>query len=128
MLTRRNFVAALSFFAVTRPTFAAEKTAYTPSAFAAAQAAGAPILVEIFAPWCPTCRAQQPILGRLEAQPKFRGLKVFRVDFDNQKDVVRSFGAMSQSTLIMFKGRKEIGRTVGDTDPGSIAALLDAGL
>lgn len=128
MLTRRDFVAALSFLALTRRAFAAEKTAYAPAAFAAAQAAGAPILVEIFAPWCPTCRAQQPILERLEAEPKFKALKVFRVDFDNQKEIVRSFGVKSQSTLIMFKGQQETGRTVGDTDAGSIAALLNTAL
>jgi thioredoxin 1 len=128
MLTRRDLVAALSFVAAARPAFAAEKTSFTSNGFAAAQAAGAPILVEIFASWCPTCRAQQPILSKLESESKFKALKVFKVDFDNQKDVVRAFGARSQSTLIMFKGKQETGRTVGDTDPGSIAALLDSAL
>ncbi|MDB5611221.1 MAG: Thiol-disulfide isomerase or thioredoxin [Bradyrhizobium sp.] len=30
-----------------------------------------------------------------------------------------------QSTLITFKGSQETGRSVRDTDPSSIAALLD---
>jgi thioredoxin 1 len=30
-----------------------------------------------------------------------------------------------QSTLIAFKGEHETGRSVGDTDPSSIAALLN---
>jgi thioredoxin 1 len=33
-----------------------------------------------------------------------------------------------QSTLIAFKGDKEEGRSVGDTDRKSIAALLDKSL
>jgi len=41
---------------------------------------------------------------------------------------VRAFGARSQSTLIAFKGAKETARSVGDTDAGSIADLLDTTL
>jgi thioredoxin 1 len=104
---------------------AAETQDYNAKAFAAAQAAGKPILVEIHASWCPTCKAQLPILGELEKQDKFKNLMVFRVDFDSQKDAVRAFGARVQSTLITFKGTKETGRSVGDTNAASIASLLD---
>jgi len=103
-------------------------TPYSADAFKAAQAAGGPILVEIHADWCPTCKAQVPILEKLTADPKFRDLKVFRVDFDAMKPVVKEFGANMQSTLIVFKGAAETGRSVGDTAPASIAALLDKSL
>jgi thioredoxin 1 len=128
MPTRRTLLAAALFSAAGFPALAAELAPYTPEGFAAAQAAGAPILVDIFAPWCPTCKAQQPILDKLENAPKFGALKVFRVDFDSQKDVVRRFKATTQSTLIVFKGAAETGRSVGDTDAASIAALLDKAL
>ena len=104
---------------------AAEKVDYDAQSFTAAQAAGKPILVEIHASWCPTCKAQEPILGNLERQDKFKNLVVFRVDFDSQKDAVKAFGARMQSTLITFKGSQETGRSVGDTNPASIATLLD---
>ncbi len=103
---------------------AAEVTPFTPAAFTAAQKAGEPILVEITAPWCPTCKAQKPILGKLEAQPQFKALHVFEVDFDSQKDVVRGFNARAQSTLIAFKGAQEVARSVGDTQPDSIGELV----
>ena len=38
---------------------------------------------------------------------------------------MKSFGAGMQSTLIAFKGERETGRSVGDTDRASIAALLN---
>jgi thiol-disulfide isomerase/thioredoxin len=107
---------------------AAEIAPFTPDAFAAAQKAGKPILVDIKASWCPTCHAQAPILGKLEEQAKFKDLVVLEVDFDTQKNVVRQFGARTQSTLIAYKGAKEATRSVGDTNPGSIATLLDATL
>ena len=103
---------------------AAAVAPFTPAAFAAAQKAGEPILVEITAPWCPTCKAQKPILGKLEAEPQFKDLHVFEVDFDSQKDVVRGFNARAQSTLIAFKGAREVARSVGDTQPDSIGDLV----
>ncbi|HEX2527848.1 MAG TPA: thioredoxin family protein [Geminicoccus sp.] len=104
--------------------FAAETMAYTEQAFAKAQEQGKPILVDITAPWCPTCKAQRPILEELAARPEFADLVILEVDFDSQKDVVRSLGARMQSTLIAFKGAQEVGRSVGDTNQDSIAALL----
>jgi thioredoxin 1 len=129
MISRRLlFPAALAFATISTSALAAEKQQFTPQAFAAAQSAGQSILIDIDAPWCPTCKAQAPILQKLEAEPKFKNLRVFRVDFDSQKEAVRSFKATTQSTLIVFKGAKETGRSVGDTDAASIAALLDKSL
>ena len=126
MMKRCLLALALSFPVVISPLLAsaAEILPYTSSAFAAAQKAGTPILVEITASWCPTCKAQKPILSKLESDPRFKDLKVFDVDFDSQKDLVRSFKATMQSTLIAFKGDHETARSVGDTNQDSIEALL----
>lgn len=127
-MSLRSAFALLSAALVATPLFAAEKHAFSPQAFEAAQTAGKPILVAIHAPWCPTCKAQEPILDRLGKDPKFGALQVFEVDFDSQKDALRKFHASAQSTLIVFKGKSETGRSVGDSNPASIAALLDKAL
>ena len=127
MISRRHMIAAVilaSSMLVAPAGFAAEKIDYTATAFDAAQRAGKSILVEIHATWCPTCKAQAPILATLEKDSKFKDLIVVHVDFDSQKDAVRRFGARMQSTLITFKGGRETGRSVADTNPDSIAALL----
>ena len=129
MITRRFFLTAAAATAFASPTaFAAEEQPFTRQAFQAAQNDGKSILVEIHASWCPTCQAQKPILGKLFADPKFKNLAVFRVDFDSQKDEVRNFKARVQSTLITFKGSAEIARSVGDTNAESIADLLTLAL
>jgi thioredoxin 1 len=107
---------------------AAEHKTFDAKSFAAAQTSGAPILVDISATWCPTCKAQKPILDSLANRPENKDLIIFAVDFDSQKPVVREFRAQSQSTLIAFRGRTETGRSVGDTDPSSIAALVKSTL
>jgi thioredoxin 1 len=126
-MTRRVLALTVSFAMAIVPyvASAAEVLPYTSQAFVAAQKAGDPILVEITASWCPTCKAQKPILSKFESDAKFKDLKVFDVDFDSQKDVVRNFKATMQSTLITFKGDHETARSVGDTNPDSIGALLE---
>lgn len=125
MINRRKVLglAALAVFVAT-PAFARESVPFTRVAFEAAQKEGKSILVEIAASWCPTCRAQKPIIEGLLDSAKFRGMVAFRIDFDDQADEVRAMGAQTQSTLITFKGRKEAGRSVGDTNPKSIEELL----
>ena len=103
---------------------AAEVSPFTAEAFAAAQASDRPILVAIQAPWCPTCAAQQPIIEKIAAEGAGKNLRVLLVDFDTQKDVVRSLGATMQSTLVVFHGKDEMARTVGDTDSESIRATV----
>jgi len=129
MTSRRAFLNAFgvgfAVVAVGLPTLAAEPKPFDAAAFGAAQAAGKPILVEVTAPWCPTCKAQKPILSGLAGKPKFKDLVIFQIDFDSQKELLKKFDVFMQSTLIVFKGTKEAGRSTGDTNPGSIEALLD---
>jgi thioredoxin 1 len=100
------------------------KSAFTQAEFDAAQKAGQPIIVEVAADWCPTCKVQGPIIQNLTSAAPMDKVRVFTVNFDTQKDAVRSLRASSQSTLIAFKGTQETGRSVGDTKPDSIKALV----
>jgi thiol-disulfide isomerase/thioredoxin len=130
MLSRRTILIAAVIAGALglSPAFAASPQPFNAEAFAEAQKAGRPILVAIHASWCPTCKAQTPILGQLTDDPKLKNLAYFMIDFDSQKDLVEHFGARMQSTLIVFKGNKEEGRSVGDTNRASIAVLLNNAL
>jgi thioredoxin 1 len=97
---------------------------FTQTAFDAAKAEGDPILVAIHAKWCPTCAAQKPIIQEIAAEGAPKNLKVLLVDFDTQKDVVKELGATMQSTIVVFHGKDEMARSVGDTDVESIRATV----
>lgn len=129
MLSRRSALGLLALVAIgantTPPAEAAEVKAFDAASFAAAQKAGKSIFVAIHASWCPTCKAQKPILSDLLGEPKFKTLAYFVVEFDAQKDAVKQLGARMQSTLIAFKGATETGRSVGDTNRALITALMN---
>jgi thiol-disulfide isomerase/thioredoxin len=124
-MLRRSLLAALPAAAlVALPAKAAERAPFTDAAFQAAQAAGRPILIEVTAPWCPTCRAQKPHVDAVAADPRMREAVVFSIDFDTQKDALRRLSVSRQSTLIAFRGTQERGRATGVTDGAAIRELL----
>ena len=122
---RKALLVAFGFsLSLAAPAVALQGSKFTPVALADAQKSGKAVLVEVAAPWCLTCKAQQPILGKLLSTDKFKSFVKLDIDFDSQKTELRSLKVQQQSKLIVFKGDKEVGRSVGDTNPASIEALL----
>jgi thioredoxin 1 len=123
-IIRRALILIAVAWTVTGAAAAAEYRAFDQAAFAQAQAQGRPILVEVFAPWCPTCRAQSPIVRTIAADAAFANLVVFRVDYDNQREEWRALDVRRQSTLIAYNGARETGRLVAATSPDRIETLM----
>jgi thiol-disulfide isomerase/thioredoxin len=104
--------------------YGADIRPYSDDAFAELQAAEAPILVDVYADWCSTCRRQGQILDELLSESGFADLVVLKLNWDEQRETALAFGASRQSTFIVFRGDEERGRSVADTRPESIRALL----
>ncbi len=101
---------------------------YSPQAFRAAQRAGKTILVDVYAVWCTTCRSQQLALeGVMDDEPP-GSWTAFRVDFDSDRDFLRTHGVQMQSTFIVFDGEREISRSVGLTRRAEIRGQLRSAL
>jgi thiol-disulfide isomerase/thioredoxin len=99
---------------------------FDAAAFQQAQESGKSILVHVQAPWCPVCAKQRPILQRIEAATP--ALTAFDVDFDHDQAALKQFNVQHQSTIIVFKGKAEIGRSTGDSDAASIQSLVAKGM
>ena len=121
-----SVLAVLSMFVAMSAT-AADTKPFDQATFAALQAANQPVLITVYADWCPICRQQAPIVGELMANPEFKDFTVLRVNFDTQKDVRRTLGVAQQSTFIVYRGKQEVARSTADTNKASIAATLRKG-
>ncbi len=96
--------------------------------FDTAVAAGDSVVVDFSASWCPTCKAQKPIVDKLMTLPKYQAVTLFVADFDKEVALKRQLRVVQQSTFVVFKGGKEVTRSTGQTDPAALAAVFDQAL
>lgn len=78
----------------------------TDSTFASEVAAETMIVVDMYADWCPPCKALSPVLEAVVADLQAKGKKVEVVKHNIDTDPVkpREFGVRSIPTLLFFKG------------------------
>lgn len=115
------FSVVLSLFATLAP---CAELPFNQVQFDATRSAGRPVAVVFHADWCPTCRAQAPLLKDLAQTAALKSLTLYVANFDTEKALERSLGVTKQSTIVVLKNGKEVARSTGDTQRDSLAALL----
>jgi len=119
---------AFVFFGMASATASETWQKYTPETFAAAQAEGKTMIVDVYASWCPTCRKQAPILEKLSTESDFSDVTFVRVSFDDDKDFLKAHQIPRQSTILVFKDGEETARSVAETNADKLKAALLSGL
>lgn len=97
---------------------------FDQAAFDAARSAGKPVAVAFHAEWCPVCRAQAPVLKELAATTALQPLTLFVADYDTEKALRKSLAVFRQSTVVVFKNGKEVGRSTGSVGRKALEPLL----
>lgn len=69
------------------------------------------ILVDFWAAWCGPCRMLSPVVDEVAAE--LPGVKVGKVNIDEQPDLAAQFDVMSIPTLVVFKDGKAVNQSVG---------------
>lgn len=98
-------------FAVTDETFSAE-----------VEQAGQPVVLDVYASWCPPCRKLAPIVEELSGEQS--DYKFAKIDADANAATVEKLNVQGLPTLIFMKDGKELGRLTGFNEKSAIEAKL----
>jgi thioredoxin 1 len=130
MYSRRSLLLGISAIASLTagvPAQAFEFRPYDTSVVKRAIRSGMPVIVHVYAPWCLQCHAQASILSNLAGDKRLDTIHFFKVDYDTQKDVVGELG-VPRSTLIAYKGEKEVARMSWGTSQEDVVRILQAAI
>jgi thioredoxin 1 len=106
----------------------ADFKSFSKADYDAAIKSGHAVVVDFHASWCPTCKKQEPILNEIVRMKGYENVVTLKADFDKEKDLKKALNVSKQSTVVVFKGGKEVGRSTGSTSKDELKKLIDMGL
>lgn len=112
----------------TRLTVPIHPLTITDSNFASeVEQAALPVLLDLWAPWCPPCRMIAPTIEELSAELAGR-VKVGKLNIDDNPTTTNRFNVRSIPTLLVLKNGKEIDRIVGAVPKTEILRKLETAI
>lgn len=82
-----------------------------------------PVLVDFYADWCGPCRMLAPVLEEI-AREYEGGVKVGKVNVDEQIELAQKFGVSSIPLLVVFKDGQPVAKSLGYRPKEEIVNLL----
>ena len=87
-------------------------------------AAGMPVMVDFWAPWCGPCRAMGKTLE--EVAPEYRDkVRILKINVDENPEVAGRFGIQSIPTLLFYTDGEPIGQIPGALPPDALRQILE---
>ena len=81
-----------------------------------------PVLLDFWASWCGPCRIVSPVVDEIAAETP--GVKVGKVNVEEQRELVKDFHVMGIPTLMVIKDGKVVKRIMGAKSKKKILSLL----
>ena len=109
-----------------------KKTTFNKELFDKAQSEGKFVVVSSWIKYCSSCAGQMKILKQAKNEGglsdiKFDNIEYFSFDV-TKKEISNLFDVQYQTTLIIFKGNKEVYRSIGETTEDLIYEALKASI
>ena len=89
-----------------------KETTYSKELFDKALSEGKIVVVSSWIKYCTSCASQMKVLNK--AKKDFENIEYFAFDVTNN-EIAKFFNVQYQTTLIIFKGDKEVYRSIGET-------------
>lgn len=94
---------------------------------AVADESSLPVLVDVWAPWCGPCRMVSPALEKLAGE-RAGGLKLVKVNADDNPEVSRRFDVRSIPTLVLLDHGKVVDKQIGALPEQRLRSWLESEL
>ena len=105
-----------------------KETTFDKMLFDKAQSEGKVIIVSSWIKYCSSCASQMKVLNKAKNEGKlldikFENIEYFSFDVTN-KEIANLFNVKFQTTLLIFKNKKEVYRSLGETTKDLIYQAL----
>ena len=85
-------------------------------------------MVDFWAEWCGPCRIVAPSVEQLADDYEAKGLRVAKVDVDNNPSTAAQFGIRSIPTILFFKGGKVVDQVIGAVPKDALERIIQKNL
>jgi len=103
----------------------AKETTFDKALFEKAQSEGKIVVVSSWVKYCTSCASQMKILDK--AKNDFNNIEYFKFDVRN-KEIADLFNIQYQTTLLIFKDKKEVYRSIGETSKEAIYKAIKSSI
>lgn len=80
------------------------------------------VLVDFWVAWCMPCKMLSPVIDAVAEERK--DVKICKINIDEEQELAIRFGIMSIPTVMVFKGGKVAGKSIGLVSKEEILSLL----
>jgi len=84
------------------------------------------VLVDFSAEWCGPCKMIGPILDELAKEYEGKGLKIGKVDIQENEELANKYQIMNIPNMLIFKGGKIVDQLVGLMPKEELANKINA--
>jgi len=116
------------FLLISTNAFSAEnhKSNFTIQKFEEAKKNGETVVVTAWAKYCGTCKKQKTVLD--QAEKDFKDVLFLYYNHPKMKDIAKYLKIDYRSTILVYKGNKEVSRTLGQLDKSVIYSNIKKGI